>query len=168
MRAVLQKALDYLTKTQKPCGFNQLCNEIEAALEKTTHGCGFVHKETGELKPILFTPPDIEDEWEDVYTSPQIRYPETEDEFLNIQLPCDITIGHGTHKKGTNIRTLMARFKSIAEANKLKMNIQYDHLTDEEICEILNDDGDNLNTEYLIANARDIESAVIKKMLNKG
>jgi hypothetical protein len=37
-------------------------------------------------------------------------------------------------------------------------------LTEDEICRILNDDGDNLNTEYLISNARAIEAAVWERV----
>jgi len=37
------------------------------------------------------------------------QQPETEEEFLNRKLPCDIKIGSGINKAGTSIRTLLLR-----------------------------------------------------------
>ena len=37
----------------------------------------------------------------------------TIDDFFNIQIPFDITIGHGTHKAGTTLRTLIRRMQAL-------------------------------------------------------
>jgi len=41
------------------------------------------------------------------------QQPETEEEFLNRKLPCDIKIGSGVNKAGTSIKTLLLRANSI-------------------------------------------------------
>jgi hypothetical protein len=44
--------------------------------------------------------------------------PETEEDFLNRKLPCDLKIGCGTNKAGTTIKTLVMRANNIIEMTR--------------------------------------------------
>jgi hypothetical protein len=61
--------------------------------------------------------------------------PETEEEFLNRKLPCDIKIGCGTNKAGTTIKTLLLRADTIINGDKISVNLSEEERT--ELLELL-------------------------------
>jgi len=62
------------------------------------------------------------DEW--IAIGKDWQQPETEDEFLNRKLPCDIKIGSSVNKAGTSIRTLVMRAHNVAMCLKIATDQQ--------------------------------------------
>ena len=75
---VLKMAIEHGFKRviEPPCEYYKATEEqIEAfakalAEQPTQEPVGFYHKDTGQLKVVLSSPPDLKSEWLDVYTHP--------------------------------------------------------------------------------------------------
>jgi len=75
------------------------------------------------------------------------QQPETEEDFLNRKLPCDIKIGGGVNKAGTSIKTLLLRVNSIIGSQDLVVDKEKQAKAKRMLLDLMNGDNKEDDTD---------------------